>query len=415
MRLFSRFVLSALTLALAVPAASAQDPAKEAAPLEAAADAPPEAAPDVGPARQAAAAKEGKLPSLTFDGRSRQVRVEAETLEVDTPLEFFAVVFNGPEHEAVIRSKVKPSDLHTALLAVGLQPGSPVSYSKALNQWAPPHGPPLQIHMEYQKDGKTVVAPANRWMRNVRTKKPMPSTTWIFAGSRVMPDGNYAADSTGYLVSVVNFDMTVIDIPELASKDNESLEWERNPDAVPPAGTEVTMILEPAGKGAGGGENPEEPGGGGGAEDAGRPGEAGEAGEAASGGAPAQADLPAEGEGAGAGPPRTDDEVDASEISDMKLDEALVQRATKKWEAVVGPRGEELRKAAQAHYDVINALRREQQRLIDEADRVQRAIDRLERQYQDMTTPQPEFNDDGGLFGDQDDGTPPEGDPAGGK
>ena len=49
-----------------------------------------------------------------------------------------------------------------------------------------------------------------------------------------------------------------------------------------------------------------------------------------------------------------------------------------------------MREAAQAHYGVINELRHEQQRLIDEADRIQRTIDELEKAYADMTTPQPE-------------------------
>jgi hypothetical protein len=73
----------------------------------------------------------------------------------------------------------------------------------------------------------------------------------------------------------------------------------------------------------------------------------------------------------------------------VKLDEALLARATQKWEAVVAPKAAALREAAQAHYDTINELRREQQRLIDEADRIQRAIDVLEKRYQDMTTPAP--------------------------
>src|SRR5829696_4919118 len=106
--------------------------------------------------------------------------------------------------------------------------------------------------MEYLKDGKLVSELASRWMRDIKTKKPMPRTTWIFAGSRVMPDGTYAADSTGYLISVVNFDMTVIDIPELASANNESLEWERNPETVPKPGTKVTMVISPAGGDPGG-------------------------------------------------------------------------------------------------------------------------------------------------------------------
>ena len=371
MRRNTLLVLSLSVLAAGLVPVLAQEKAGQGGPPAAAA-----------PAAKAGEAKGGKLPYVSFDAKARQVRVEAETLAVDTPLEFFAVVFSGPEHESVIRSKVKPSDLHTALLAVGLEPGAPVTYVKAANKWLPPHGPPLQIHMEYEKDGKPVSVPANRWMRNVRTKKPMPNTTWIFAGSRVMNDGNYAADSTGYLVSVVNFDMTVIDIPELASKDNESLEWERNPDAVPAAGTKVTMVIQPAGTEGGGnaGDAPREPVA---------------AAPAAARAADQQPDAPAKGPAevkspSGIGNPGEGDDI-AQGISDVQLDEALVERATKKWEDVVGPRGEALRKAAQAHYEVINALRREQQRLIDEADRVQRAIDRLERQYQDMTTPQPEF------------------------
>ena len=302
------------------------------------------------------AAKVGRLPHLEFDAKARRVRVEAETLAVDTPLEFFAVVVNGPEHEAVVRSKVKPSDLHTALLACGLKPGSPLSWSKAAQKWIPPHGPPLQITMEYRdKEGKLVSEPANRWMRNMKTKQPMPPTTWIFAGSRVMNDGTYAADATGYLVSVVNFDMTVIDIPELASASNETLEWERNPETAPPAGTKVTMVIEPLGGQRDGGKG---------------------AGPATR---PAAVKEPADADPAGEG------------LSDVQLDERVIERATRRWEMVVSPKARALREAAQAHYDTINALRREQQRLIDEADRLQRAIERLERMYQDMTTPQPEL------------------------
>jgi hypothetical protein len=214
--------------------------------------------------------------------------------------------------------------------------------------------------MEYLKDGKLVSEPANRWMRDIKTKKVMPRTTWIFAGSRVMPDGTYAADSTGYLVSVVNFDMTPIDIPDLASSSNETLEWERNPETVPKAGTKVMMVIEPAGA------------------------------EAGKGGATTQpADQAEPKDAATPDSRRSSADAAAGNISDVKLDEALLARATQKWENVVAPKAAALREAAQAHYDTINALRREQQRLIDEADRIQRAIDVLEKRYQDMTTPAP--------------------------
>jgi hypothetical protein len=198
------------------------------------------------PTTAPASAPGAKLPHLQVDIKKKQVRVDCQALNVEMPLEFFCVVNGTNEHESVLRSPVKPSQLHLALLMIGLKPGTPVHYDDATDKWFAPQGPPLHIWIEYQKDGKTVRYPAYRCMRNVKTKKEMPPLTWIFTGSRIMEDGKYAADVTGYLVSVVNFDLTVIDIPEIASSANETLEWEYNPKLVPKTGTPVTMILEPA-------------------------------------------------------------------------------------------------------------------------------------------------------------------------
>ena len=189
----------------------------------------------------------GKFPGVTVDVKKKQIRVDCEALNVDIRLEFFCVLAGTSEHESVLRTSAKPSDIHAALLMCGLTPGEPVKYSEAAQKWLPPHGPPLHITCEYEKDGKTVSMPAYRMMRDANTKKSPKAFTWIFAGSRIMDDGKYAADTTGYVVSVVNFDLTLIDVPELASNANETLEWEYNPDTVPKTGTKVTMVIEPAG------------------------------------------------------------------------------------------------------------------------------------------------------------------------
>ena len=55
---------------------------------------------------------------------TKQVRVECEMLACNAPLEFFCCVKGTNDYEAMIRSEVKPSDLHAALLAMGLAPGS---------------------------------------------------------------------------------------------------------------------------------------------------------------------------------------------------------------------------------------------------------------------------------------------------
>lgn len=374
-----------------------------------------------------AASAPGVMPFLQVDAKAREVRVECESLNCGNPLEFFLCSAGTNEHEAVLRSKVKPSHLHAALLMTGLKPGEPVHFSEATKTWLPPHGPPLQLSVEFQKDGKTVALPAYRLMREMKSKREMPPTTWIFAGSRVMENGVYAADQTGYLVSVVNFDLTVIDIPRLASNANETLEWETNTALVPKAGTKVTLVITPAG-----------------AEAAPVANDAAESHASDAAKAPIDEpmvkidvqghikldDTPVESADALIArlgkrqPPAKrvrlaiansiEDNPAAREVmnalsrNDIRFltipqaesatsrpsasnsDDAMIDRLKKKWEQAVVPHDQAVRDAAKTHYAVIAELRSEQQKLIDEADKIQRLIDTLEKRYQDMTTPQPQ-------------------------
>ncbi len=379
-----------------------------------------EADPEAAPAQPG---QTRKLPHLTVDVKQRQVRVECISLGIDAPLEFFCVTTGGPTHESVLASRVKPSDLHLAMLMIGLKPGQPVRYSQTAEQWLPPEGQRVHLSVEFERDGKTVHLPAHRLMRHLETKKEMPATTWIFCGSRIMEDGEYAADITGYIISVVNFDLTVIDVPDLRSSANEFLEWETNLDIAPPAGTPVTLIIEPAGE-----------------EAAPQPAQKQES-------APADAPIdvvlinvadngsitldhqPIEMQQIAAHlaemgkerpvrvrlsltPQAPQEQVQAVREAveqsgatlekivpanaktpvpeGMRVDEQRIQALRQRWEQAVQPNREAVRQAAQAHYDVIMELRQEQQRLIDEADRIQRLIDQLERDYQDITTPRPQ-------------------------
>ncbi|HEX4056588.1 MAG TPA: YdjY domain-containing protein [Tepidisphaeraceae bacterium] len=205
------------------------------------------APPATQPAASVAPEDGGPLRHVQIDLKNKRIRVDCEALNAHNPLEFFCVVRGAQEYESVLRTDARPSIIHFGLLAMGLKPGEPAHLDEATHIWYPPTGPTLKITCEYSLNGKTVVVPANRMMRSVKTTQEMPPMSWVFDGSRILPDGRYAADLTGYVVSIVNFDLTMIDVPELASNANETLEWEYNPALVPPLGTPVTMIIEPAG------------------------------------------------------------------------------------------------------------------------------------------------------------------------
>src|SRR5688572_23245752 len=97
------------------------------------------------PASAPATKPVGKLPHIQVDVNARQIRVDCEALNVDMPLEFFCVVRGTSEHESVLRTPAKPSDIHLALLMLGLEAGETVRFSEAKKEWMPPHGPPLHI------------------------------------------------------------------------------------------------------------------------------------------------------------------------------------------------------------------------------------------------------------------------------
>lgn len=281
----------------------------------------------------------GRFPNVEVNIAAREIRIAAESLRPKMPLEFFCVTAGGSEHEAAFRTKAKPSHIHAALLMLGLTPGEGIKYSEATKKWLPPHGPPLAISLEYTKDGVMTRVPAGKFIREVRTQKPAPAFTWVFTGSRVMEDGVYAADVTGYVVTMVNFELSLIDVPKIAGEVQETLEWEVDPVSVPAVGTPMTLIIQPV-------DGP----------------------------------VPAAG-------PTTEP---SAHLSNISTDQAMLQSLRQRWNQQVRPHAQALEQAAQAQYEVLASLRKEQQRLVDEADRIQRMVDQLEREWQEMTTPRPE-------------------------
>ncbi|MEM1013694.1 MAG: YdjY domain-containing protein [Planctomycetota bacterium] len=278
-------------------------------------------------------ADEGRLVSV--DAEAREVRVKAEVLRVDMPLEFVCVVTGTADHESLLRTRAQPSTVHAALLGVGMRPGRPLRYSEAARRWLAPVGPPMRAEIEWEVEGETRRVRVGEWIRHIETREPMPPQTFVFVGSRLYEtnDGGqaYAADATGQLVALVNFESTVIDVDELASSDNATLQWETNVDVVPPAGTPVTLILSPV-----------------------------------AGGTPATR-------------PAVEAPPAAARLEQLRAD----------WERAVLPRAEELRDAAQAHYDLMQAYQDEINRLIDQADELRREMDLLQQRFDDLTTPQP--------------------------
>ena len=74
---------------------------------------------------QAALAKEFKLPGLVVNQKERCVDLDATVCLRQGALELIACTKGTKEHESIIAVEAKPIHIHTALLLLGVQVGSP--------------------------------------------------------------------------------------------------------------------------------------------------------------------------------------------------------------------------------------------------------------------------------------------------
>ncbi len=195
---------------------------------------------------------DGKLPHIQVDVAKKQIRIECEAVIADTPLEFLVCLTGTKEYESLLRSRAKPSHVHLALLMIGAKAGKPAHFDEQAKRMLPPEGSPVRLTCVFDRDGKSVTYPATRLMRNQKTHAEMAETAWVFAGSRFTEQGDYLADVSGEIISVVNFPHAVLDVPMVRSSRNESLEWVPNPDIAPKRETKVWLVIEPAEAHAGG-------------------------------------------------------------------------------------------------------------------------------------------------------------------
>jgi hypothetical protein len=150
------------------------------------------------------------------------------------------------EHEYVLHAEVDARDIHTALLAAGAKPGSPVQFSP---RYTPASGDVIKVTLRYEQDGKLIVVPAQKWLRAAESGKECEQD-WVFAGSRFIPDPENPAKPVylanyGDLICTANMETAMLDLPIRSSGALESRLFTTNPDVIPPIGTKVVVVLEP--------------------------------------------------------------------------------------------------------------------------------------------------------------------------
>jgi hypothetical protein len=182
--------------------------------------------------------------SLWIDPKERRLYLRAKVVLRDGFLEHLMCLKGTKEHEAILATDAKPTEIHGGLLATRAEQGKPVQF---FPKFEPPTGSAIAIEVTWMRDGKVQKQDARKW---VKGEKNAPlERDWVFAGSQFYDDvitkqRRYAADE-GDLITVANFSSAILDLPIESSASDAERTFMTNTEMIPPLGTEVLVALYP--------------------------------------------------------------------------------------------------------------------------------------------------------------------------
>ncbi len=187
-----------------------------------------------------------KKSSLWLDKANQRVFVDGFVSLRDAPLEMFACPLETKEHESIVATLAKSSEVHAALLAAGAMPGTTVSYRP---KYVPATGQRIRVWVMYRdKEGKFHAVDARTWVQRTGTDKSL-ELDWVFAGSTYWKDPedgkNYYQADNGELICVSNFSTAMMDLPVESSDSNGNLQYNAFTDRIPETLTPVRLMIVP--------------------------------------------------------------------------------------------------------------------------------------------------------------------------
>ncbi|MBG84275.1 MAG: hypothetical protein CMJ40_07005 [Phycisphaerae bacterium] len=192
-------------------------------------------------------------PGLTICPEDRAVEIEAEICLDSGWLE---QVMCGPgtrEHESIMVTAVSPSAVHAALLAVGMQSGSPGLWTQSDGEIieTPPTGSVVDVLVAV--DGSDEWSSVNSWIEG-DSGRPLEGE-WVFGGSFMravdeVPSGysRYEADLSGSIVGLVTFGDETIGLSRVIPDQVaiEPAEWKIREGSVPAIGSSIRVRIRSA-------------------------------------------------------------------------------------------------------------------------------------------------------------------------
>jgi len=194
------------------------------------------------------------LSGLLADRKHKRVLIQAEATGIgrDVPVEFFLIGQNsGHDYEALAVSFARPSDIHKALVFIGMTPGRPCNPAK-FHFW-PKGERVLMTFASYSACPSLKPVRTEKLILDRRTGKALPDTGLVFTGSLLIDSAGrpgvkvYAANTRepNSIASNYNERESVLDVPRQAPQSAVYGEQSANPEFLFPSNSLLQVVMEP--------------------------------------------------------------------------------------------------------------------------------------------------------------------------
>jgi len=210
---------------------------------------PPQAgAPSTAPVMREVAPGILEYNGVRLDKKNRRISFPATVNQREGLIEYLLVNEKGKIHESLFATKVLPRDIHLALLLIGLKetanpnaPLPPMAIDTPYLQSAPKlKGTPVRLSVAWTHDEKRKEVPAEEWIFNLQTNRPMTPGPWTYNGSMVR-DSVFLADQELSIVAVITDPTALVNNPR-KGYDNDEI-WQVREKSVPPLDTPVEISI----------------------------------------------------------------------------------------------------------------------------------------------------------------------------
>ncbi len=190
-----------------------------------------------------------RLGKVRLDPAKRRATFPAVFNMTEGSLEYVLVGNQGKTHESLLRTEVEPTQLHTAMLLLGVKAGErhpgdapPAAINADYLRTAPAlKGDPVTIYLKWTVNGKEVTCRAEELIFNTQTKAVAPVGDWTYNGSMFEQNKFLAEDDKSFIALVT--DPTALANNPRPGHDNDQI-WSVAKEKVPAKDTPVEVILE---------------------------------------------------------------------------------------------------------------------------------------------------------------------------